>query len=57
VPGEIGEDQVNVSLPASLAGSGTVYVSVTIGTSTSNTVTVCFENPPSIVAIAGSICP
>lgn len=44
-PGLVGVDQVNVSLPASLAGSGTVSVTVAIGSATSNAVTVCFENP------------
>lgn len=48
VPGEIGEDQVNVSLPASLAGAGTVFVTVSIGSATSNAVTLCFENPPGL---------
>lgn len=33
-------DQVNVALPASLAGSGTVYVSVSIAGTTSNQVTL-----------------
>jgi uncharacterized protein (TIGR03437 family) len=39
-PNYAGEDQVNVLLPASLAGSGTVNVSVSVAGSVSNTVTV-----------------
>ena len=44
-PGSIGEDQVNVALPASLAGAGTIYVTVSVAGSVSNQVTLCFTNP------------
>jgi uncharacterized protein (TIGR03437 family) len=39
-PGFAGLDQVNVALPASLKGSGTVYVTVSISGTTSNQVTL-----------------
>jgi uncharacterized protein (TIGR03437 family) len=39
-PNYAGEDQVNVLLPASLAGSGTVNVSVTVSGIASNVVMV-----------------
>jgi uncharacterized protein (TIGR03437 family) len=39
-PNYAGEDQVDVLLPASLAGSGTVNVSVTVSGTVSNVVTV-----------------
>jgi uncharacterized protein (TIGR03437 family) len=42
-PGYVGLDQVNVNLPASLAGSGTVNVIVKIAGTVSNTVTVTFK--------------
>jgi len=48
-PTSLGEDQINVSLPASLAGSGIVPVTVSVGTATSNAVTVCIENPSDIL--------
>jgi uncharacterized protein (TIGR03437 family) len=38
-----GEDQVNVALPASLAKSGTVYVTVSIAGATSNQVTLYIQ--------------
>lgn len=41
--GYTGLDQVNVNLPASLAGSGTVNVRVLIAGTASNTVTVAFQ--------------
>jgi uncharacterized protein (TIGR03437 family) len=41
-PGFLGEDQVNVLLPASLAHSGIVYVTVSIGSVTSNQATLFF---------------
>jgi uncharacterized protein (TIGR03437 family) len=41
-PGFIGLDQVNVALPASLAGTGTVNISVTIAGIQSNVVTATF---------------
>ncbi len=43
-PTSVGEDQVNVVLPASLAGAGTVYATVTVAGSVSNQVTLCFTN-------------
>ena len=39
-PGFPGEDQVNVALPASLAHSGTVYLTVSVAVATSNQVTL-----------------
>jgi uncharacterized protein (TIGR03437 family) len=39
-PNYAGEDQVDVLLPASLAGSGTVNVSVSVSGTVSNVVTV-----------------
>ena len=42
-PDFVGLDQVNVALPASLAGSGTVNVSVSVSGAVSNTVTVAFK--------------
>jgi uncharacterized protein (TIGR03437 family) len=42
-PDFVGLDQVNVVLPASLAGSGTVNVSVSVSGAVSNTVTVSFK--------------
>jgi len=42
-PNYAGEDQVDVLLPASLAGSGTVNVSVTVSGAVSNVVTVDFQ--------------
>ncbi len=41
-PGFEGEDQVNVLLPASLAHSGIVYVTVSVGSVTSNQATLLF---------------
>ena len=41
--GFIGEDQVNVLLPASLAGSGTVNITVSISGTLSNAVTATFK--------------
>jgi len=41
--GYTGEDQVNVLLPASLAGSGTVDITVSVAGTVSNTVTVTFQ--------------
>jgi len=41
--GYVGEDQVNVYLPASLAGSGTVNISVSVAGTPSNTVTATFK--------------
>ncbi|MGA2736609.1 MAG: hypothetical protein ABSG65_04075 [Bryobacteraceae bacterium] len=38
-----GEDQVDVSLPASLAGSGTVNITVTVAGTASNVVTATFQ--------------
>jgi uncharacterized protein (TIGR03437 family) len=43
VPNYAGEDQVNVLLPSSLAGSGTVNVSVTVSGTVSNVVTVAIQ--------------
>lgn len=40
--GSPGLDQVSLLLPSSLAGSGIVNVSVSVGTMTSNQVTLCF---------------
>ena len=42
-PNYAGEDQVNVLLPASLAGSGTVNVSVTVSSIASNVVTLSIQ--------------
>jgi uncharacterized protein (TIGR03437 family) len=42
-PGFTGLDQVNVLLPASLAGSGTVNISVTVAGTQSNVVTATFQ--------------
>ncbi len=42
-PGFIGEDQVNVYLPASLAGSGTVNITVSVSGAVSNVVTATFQ--------------
>ena len=42
-PNYAGEDQVNVLLPSSLAGSGTVNVSVTVSGIVSNVVTVAIQ--------------
>jgi uncharacterized protein (TIGR03437 family) len=41
--GFIGEDQVNVLLPASLAGSGTVNITVSVAGTASNVVTATFQ--------------
>ena len=41
--GTSGLDQINVSLPVSLAHAGTVYVQVAIGNATSNQVTVAIQ--------------
>lgn len=41
--GFLGEDQVNVLLPASLAGSGTVNITVSISGAASNVVTATFQ--------------
>jgi uncharacterized protein (TIGR03437 family) len=41
--GYSGEDQVDVSLPASLAGAGTVNLTVTVAGTASNVVTVTFQ--------------
>jgi uncharacterized protein (TIGR03437 family) len=43
VANDIGLDQVNVSLPESLAGAGPVNVSITVNGATSNVVTVDFK--------------
>jgi uncharacterized protein (TIGR03437 family) len=42
-PGNLGEDQVNVALPANLAHSGTVYVTVSVAGTTSNQVTLYIQ--------------
>ena len=42
-PGFIGEDQVNVLLPATLAGSGTANITISISGSVSNVVTAAFQ--------------
>jgi uncharacterized protein (TIGR03437 family) len=42
-PGLAGLDQVNVLLPASLAGSGTVNITVSVDGTVSNTVTANFK--------------
>ncbi len=42
-PGFSGEDQINVALPASLAGSGQVTVTVTVNQVTANAVTITFQ--------------
>jgi uncharacterized protein (TIGR03437 family) len=42
-PNYAGEDQVNVLLPSSLAGSGTVNVTVTVSGIASNVVTVAIQ--------------
>ena len=42
-PGFIGEDQVNVLLPATLAGSGTANITVSVSGSVSNVVTAMFQ--------------
>jgi uncharacterized protein (TIGR03437 family) len=42
-PTYTGLDQVNVLLPASLAGSGTVDITVSISSSQSNVVTAAFK--------------
>jgi len=58
VPGDtVGEDQVNVALPSSLAGMESVSVTVSIGTAISNQVTVCFTNPGNTPQICGSLAP
>jgi uncharacterized protein (TIGR03437 family) len=41
--GYVGEDQVNVILPASLTGSGTVNITVTVAGTVSNTVTALIQ--------------
>jgi uncharacterized protein (TIGR03437 family) len=40
LPGASGVDEVYVSLPSSLKGVGTVFVQLTAGSATSNTVTI-----------------
>jgi uncharacterized protein (TIGR03437 family) len=50
-------DQVNVALPSSLAGVGTVFITVSIGTAVSNQVTACFTNPQNSPAMCGSALP
>lgn len=42
-PGYAGEDQIDAGLPASLAGSGQVTVSVTVDGVTANPVTIAFQ--------------
>ncbi|MGB7761824.1 MAG: FG-GAP-like repeat-containing protein [Bryobacteraceae bacterium] len=42
-PNDPGVDQVNVALPSSLAGSGTVYVTVSVAGTTSNPVTLYIQ--------------
>jgi endoglucanase len=42
-PTYVGEDQINVQLPSSLAGSGEVPVQVTVNDVTANTVTITFQ--------------
>jgi len=42
-PGSPGEDQVNVALPASLAGSKTVFVTVSVAGTVSNAVTLLIQ--------------
>jgi uncharacterized protein (TIGR03437 family) len=39
----VGLDQINVTLPQSLRGAGTVPVSITVDSQTSNSVTVNFQ--------------
>jgi len=42
-PGYAGEDQIDVVLPSSLAGSGQVTLTVTVDGSTANAVTIAFQ--------------
>ncbi len=54
---DAGLDQVNVALPASLAGTGTATITVSVGSAVSNPVTVCFTNPQNSPAMCGLVTP
>jgi len=54
---DLGLDQVNIALPPTLAGLGTVYLTVSVGSAVSNPVSVCFTSPENSPALCSVTAP